>query len=107
MSKLKPEIKKKWTDALRSGEYEQGTGALKTHGEKYCCLGVLCDVLDSDRWGTDGTWSNSWSALPSHEWLNLFASGDDYSDIQNDLMNMNDNGEFTFSDIADWIDKHL
>lgn len=30
-------------DALRSGEYEQGQAALRTE-DKYCCLGVACDV---------------------------------------------------------------
>ena len=27
---MKPEIKKLWVDALRSGEYKQGTGRLRT-----------------------------------------------------------------------------
>lgn len=30
-------------DALRSGEYRQGTGALQ-RGGKFCCLGVACEV---------------------------------------------------------------
>lgn len=41
--KLKPEIKQKWLDALRSGEYEQGEGYLR-YNDKYCCLGVLTDL---------------------------------------------------------------
>lgn len=41
---MKPEIKKLWVDALRSGEYKQGYNALKPSNETYCCLGVLCDV---------------------------------------------------------------
>lgn len=40
---LKPEIKEAWLAALRSGEYKQGTSALK-NGGKFCCLGVLCDL---------------------------------------------------------------
>lgn len=43
-NKLKPEIKAAWLTALRSGEYEQGRGALN-RGGKFCCLGVLCDVM--------------------------------------------------------------
>ncbi len=31
--------------ALRSGEYEQGSGNLRTADNKFCCLGVLCDLL--------------------------------------------------------------
>jgi len=40
---MKPEIKKLWTDALRSGEYHQGRRALNSEG-RFCCLGVLCDL---------------------------------------------------------------
>lgn len=40
---MNPEIKQKWIDALTSGEYEQGAGVLR-EGNKYCCLGVLCDL---------------------------------------------------------------
>lgn len=36
-------IAKKWSDALRSGEYAKTTGALHADGG-FCALGVLCDV---------------------------------------------------------------
>lgn len=42
--KMNPEYKTKWLDALRSGEYGQGTGALRTKDDTYCCLGVLADI---------------------------------------------------------------
>lgn len=45
---MKPEIKQKWLDALRSGEYNHGTIALKRTREgghlQHCALGVLCEV---------------------------------------------------------------
>lgn len=44
---MNPEIKKRWTDALRSGNYQQTTGVLhrfKDDNVGYCCLGVLCDL---------------------------------------------------------------
>jgi len=40
---MKLEVKKLWIEALRSGKYEQGRGALNKDG-KFCCLGVLCDL---------------------------------------------------------------
>ena len=56
---LDKEIKDKWIKALRSGEYEQTMNRLVspvlTHsplfedtlkGFRYCCLGVLCKVMD-------------------------------------------------------------
>lgn len=50
------DLKAKWVAALRSGEYQQGQTRLKrTIGDtaKYCCLGVLCDLLDHDGWSED------------------------------------------------------
>lgn len=44
---MNPEIKAQWIAALRSGEYQQGRGYLNSHteeGDKFCCLGVLCDL---------------------------------------------------------------
>lgn len=38
------EIKQKWVDALRSGEYQQGRHQLR-NDDSYCCLGVLCDLF--------------------------------------------------------------
>lgn len=34
----------KWVDALRSGEYAQGEGVLRSYNDKFCCLGVACEV---------------------------------------------------------------
>lgn len=49
---MKKEWAKKWVKALRSGKYKRGTGQLKK-GDKYCCLGVLCEITgkpyDGDR----------------------------------------------------------
>lgn len=48
---MKPEIKQEWVAELRSGDYIQGRGNLKTKRTFYddvtiehCCLGVLCDI---------------------------------------------------------------
>jgi hypothetical protein len=43
---VRADIKKRWTDALRSGEYEQGKGGLREN--TYCCLGVLCEIARED-----------------------------------------------------------
>lgn len=40
---MKADLKAKWIEALRSGEYEQASGQLRLDGA-YCCLGVLCEV---------------------------------------------------------------
>lgn len=49
---MKPEIKAKWLEALRSGEYKQGGGALcanASDGMEYCCLGVLTDIYAKEK----------------------------------------------------------
>ena len=43
MLEMNPEIRARWTAALRSGEYEQGRSVLR-HNDLFCCLGVLCDL---------------------------------------------------------------
>lgn len=54
-AEMKADIRTRWISALRSGEYQQGTGALRTDGG-FCCLGVLCDIAAKDgfgRWAGD------------------------------------------------------
>ncbi len=46
---MNQEVKQKWLEALRSKRYTQGRGALR-RGQAYCCLGVLCDAIDSSKW---------------------------------------------------------
>ena len=41
---MNPEIKSLWLSALRSGDYKQGQGMLRTRDNTYCCLGVLTDL---------------------------------------------------------------
>lgn len=46
-SKLDPELKARWVEALTSGIYRQGRRQLKRtsmDGLEYCCLGVLCEI---------------------------------------------------------------
>lgn len=81
MPDLSPaEARADWIAALRSGNYQQGTGKLcDTTDNTYCCLGVLVDraithgVIDADRveW-TDPTLADypeviRWVGLNSEE----------------------------------------
>jgi hypothetical protein len=50
-SRRKKDRIRKWVDALRSGEYVQGTEYLSFRNDvdlrwKHCCLGVACEVAD-------------------------------------------------------------
>lgn len=41
---MDPEVKVKWVEALRSGQFKQGEGYLKTRDGCNCCLGVLAEI---------------------------------------------------------------
>lgn len=108
--KMDPELKAKWVAALRSGEYKQGTGRLRkptADGQRFCCLGVLCEVvgiprLDDRDGGTAGYkcgLSGSDCLLPMR-----VPGVDAYS--QGKLASMNDGGS-TFYTIADYIEENL
>lgn len=108
---MNTEIKEKWLESLRSGKYEQGTGALRKNGEacdQFCCLGVLCDIIAPEKWKLAnkseifihdcdrvGTLS---SRLKEKVGLN--------ADIEEQLIDLNDNGK-SFSEIADFIQEHV
>lgn len=82
-----------WTDALRSGEYPQGRGALRTPGG-YCCLGVWCDLADPEGWDGDVHRGNKLYPTP------------DIAPLSDDAIylcaNLNDHGA-TFAEIAEYI----
>lgn len=42
---MRADIKAEWLADLRSGEYEQATGVLKSGSGRMCCLGVLANIL--------------------------------------------------------------
>lgn len=51
---MKTEIKTKWVEALRSGDYKQGKGRLVKDADEfnsttsYCCLGVLAELASHE-----------------------------------------------------------
>lgn len=50
---MNQEIKQKWLTALRSGEYEQGRETLRSLDNKFCCMGVLCDLYIKENQAED------------------------------------------------------
>lgn len=108
--KLDPEVKEKWLAALRSGEYEQGDGQLCYNG-KFCCLGVLNDVLDlgyPEGYGylTDAPRATR-DRFKGKYGIDLGVGALILpEDIQSELAHMNDHGR-TFAEIADYIEEYL
>lgn len=119
---MKPEIKKRWVDALRSGKYKQGKERLKRRGElpKYCCLGVLCDLAVQDgvcEWKdeydddlgvaccTPTDESTSTIPVEVQYWSGLKARYPELNGVP--MAVLNDSRGLTFDDIADLIEEHL
>lgn len=92
------ELKTAWVGALRSGEYTQGRDFLEKDG-KFCCLGVLCDVLRPDKCRE---FRDPFKEVIHQNVLETIGMS---SHVQNDLAEMNDEGD-SFEQIADWIASH-
>ena len=105
---MNPQIKQKWVDALRSGEYQQTQRYLHKK-DGFCCLGVLCDLYGKENnveWTPSGfnnayAFQDKESHPPSSvmEWAGV---GDEIGT----LGELNDKGS-TFNEIADLIEEHL
>lgn len=135
--KLLPEVKAKWLSALRSGNFRQGVHKLRSippesdpdQREAFCCLGVLCELAARERvghWeqatttcykmvGSDGYSQTSYLPRAVHLWATGTTNdlGPDPQTVprpvlpQGDLTGFNDSADWTFPQIADWIEANL
>lgn len=100
------EARRRWLEALRGGAYLQGKYALKVRAEvaggvdSYCCLGVLCDVLDGGAW--DGIRHHDETDVPSGDVLSLVGIEHHHVDA---LTELNDHYDRSFDEIADYIEN--
>jgi hypothetical protein len=104
---MKSEIRQRWLEALRSGKYDQGKSWLR-QGDSFCCLGVLCDLVDPTGWRPGAlvysySVADHTSILPG---MTKVATGLDSAVDLDKLMSMNDNGQ-SFAQIADWIEANI
>lgn len=51
---MNKEVARKWVEALRSGKYQQASGALRRASGGMCCVGVLCDLYVREHQGGEG-----------------------------------------------------
>ena len=112
-------VKAKWLEALRSGEYDQTQSMLldrTPEGDKFCCLGVLCNLYAQEHPGTgfrlDGNYKffeTSWN-LPKKvaKWakISLVTKYPNDQSTETKLIDLNDNGK-DFNQIANWIEGNL
>lgn len=122
---MKPDIKTKWLEALRSGEYRQYDGGAlhitTPECARFCCLGVLCDLHRKE---FNGTWGGApgdhLDYLRATQFLPetvMVWAGLDYRDpmvcepdtdvpVQHTLSELNDMG-IGFLQLADYIEEQL
>ena len=49
-TKVDRKLQKKWLAELVSRKYKQGKFQLRTDDNKFCCYGVLCNIVDKNVW---------------------------------------------------------
>lgn len=97
-----------WCNALRSGEYKQTRGALQDE-DGFCCLGVLCKTqIPEDklkfRYSSSYLYGVVSSCQPNaKKWMKGIDTSFEELTSQ-DLIDLNDNLNFTFDEIADLLE---
>ncbi len=108
-----------WLVALRSDKYKQGKGALKLSFQKedrFCCMGVLCDVVDTTKWSKSKTYTDT--LLYGDTKCDIFPPANiriipkdqltqSHRSIMYALAGFNDDSGYDFKKIADWIQEHV
>ncbi len=111
---MNPRVKELWVTALRSDRYQQGRGHLKSLN-KYCCLGVLCDLHRKEfggEWDRD-RYKGEYDVLPTdvRGWAEIERAspviGRDTIGLPVSAVQANDLNGNTFLEIADMIEKNL
>lgn len=109
--------KQEWLVALRSGNFQQGKGFLCCEG-RYCCLGVLAEVLKLEKKpvlnsrGQETSYFIYYKGDKSNDTslrnvLETDLTDHDIAGTYCELINKNDKFMESFGQIADWIEKNL
>ena len=110
---MKSNVLTRWIAALRSDDYEQIRDHLSNGPDKFCALGVLCELYRQDHASLSCWTQNSWTFFDGRDyhtntppikvrtWADL--SDDDIVTVQR----WNDIEEFSFQQIADLLSLNL
>jgi hypothetical protein len=109
---MEAQAKAKWVTALRSGQYQQHRGGLRTDSGEVCAFGVLLDQCGQGRWM--GSRSGGYyytrdgvNGLPLPYFMEE-ELGVDYAGAEvAALIEMNDKGLESFEEIAAYIEANL
>ncbi len=122
---MNTKVKQLWIEALRNGQYQQGTKRLRDKEDHFCVLGVLCDLYvkrqHDCRWKPMETksgfrivgkrevhWCEDYLIEPVMKWAGLDSQNPlvEYESKKVSLSSLNDQG-VEFKTIARLIEKQL
>ena len=99
---MKADVKAAWLAKLRSGEFAQGSGQLRTWDSvkkvwRYCCLGILCEMSGLGEWEEGlrvSAYLGSKHYLPVEvaEWAGIDPDCNSEKGAQQRLGSLNDSG---------------
>lgn len=91
---------RRWINALRSNEYNQGYGLLYDWvNDAYCCLGVFCKINTND---FDDDFVVTWLTAAQQQPMGVYDLN-----LQKFFSALNDNYKLSFGQIADVIETIL
>lgn len=93
-----------WIAALRSGNYPQAVGCLRSE-QGYCCLGVLADINGAE-WIAMAKLSRFNAKFGENEYVSALPTTFLPANWLNQLIDLNDFRHAPFSEIADYIERH-
>jgi hypothetical protein len=111
---MKFDVYKKWTEALRSGEYKQCKGKMEEDG-KFCCLGVLTDLYNKEHLKCPVEFQNEFGNEELRavvaDWAGMKSSSGNFvckNGNETNLADINDSerAKRGFKGIAKIIDRH-
>jgi hypothetical protein len=109
---MNKEIADIWANALESGKYKQGYGALRNLNNQHCCLGVLTDLYcrthNYEQWIPEGSFYvfqglHGYLSEEVQKWAGIKSRNGNFRDTAPyTLSQLNDTG-YDFSKIAQTI----
>jgi hypothetical protein len=97
-------IQRLWLDALRSGKYGQGRNQLRPEDDKFCCLGVACDIWNPAGWGKEHAAGWDYEGSDTDPPFEFEISTRITADDLTCLMQLNDGEELNFDEIANILE---
>lgn len=103
LAPMDPELKRKWIAALLDPTRKQGRGALR-RGDKFCCLGEFCNVIDPNAWVPDRYSKLAWRDQRHYDYPPEDVLPIETSDY---FASLNDDRHHTFKTIARAVELYV